>query len=58
MKIYFSRQEGQEKTIRILRDTGASQSLIVKDYLLAGAKPDANKTVTIRGIEGKPRNIP
>ena len=44
--------------IDILRDTGASQSLILRRCIFEGARNSLNKTVIIKGISGEPVKIP
>ena len=48
----------QPRRITILRDTGASQSLICRDQLPVGEMKSTGKVVTIRGIENRCREIP
>lgn len=47
----------RRRLIRILRNTGASQSLLLKRHLLGGLKTATNRRTSIRGMGDKILNI-
>ena len=54
--VYCRNRKGYK--INILRDTGASQSLLVRNLVLRSACNALNKTVMIKGISRKPLRVP
>ena len=51
-------EQGQQKPIAILRDTGASQTLLSSDVLTLGTETSEQASVLVQGIEGDYKPVP
>ena len=51
-------EKGQQTPIAILRDTGASQTLLSSDVLTLGVESSEQASVLVQGIEGQYRPVP
>jgi hypothetical protein len=57
-KVSVNGNKGNTKPIRILRDTGSTQSLMLEQNLIEGESSATGEYIIIKGIEGIPKTVP